>query len=187
MTATREHLAGLELALELYTQECQPLPFTEVLCDLIDQAHSAEPVQGEAVALDQRLEAAGMLSVAKLLQGAPIDAFLKHAGVNDIASLLQWAEMRRGEYLRMQARYDLGERDKGDDLYEWVVAHCAVFPELHVNIRAAAKPDAELVELLRDARRCVMDCADPDAGGPTRREAQSTLARIDAKLAELEK
>lgn len=57
----------------------------------------------------------------------------------------------------------------------------------HTLYTSPAKPDAELVELLRDARRCVMECADQDAGGPTRREAQSILARIDAKLAELQK
>lgn len=147
------------------------------------RAQSApEPVQGEA--LDQRLEAAGMLSVAKLLQGAPLDAFIKHAGVNDLDSLLQWAEMRRGECLRMMARYDLGEKDKGDDLYEWTVAHCAVFTELHVNLRAAltqhnritaaAKPDAELVALLAEVRK---RCQLPDWA----------RIRIDAKLAEQEK
>ncbi len=96
--------------------------------------------------LDDRLKQAGMLSVAELLKGAPLDAFIKHAGVHDLATLLQWAEMRRGECLRMMARYDLGEKDKGDDLYEWTVAHCAVFTELHVNLRAALVEQGERQE-----------------------------------------
>lgn len=87
--------------------------------------------------LATRMKAAGMMSVAELLAGAPLDAFTRHAAVKDLQSLLQWAEMRRAECLKAQARYDLGERDKSDDLYEWTVAHCAVFTELHVNIRAA--------------------------------------------------
>lgn len=113
---------------------------------------------GEEV--DAKLRAAGMLSVADLLKGAPLDAFIRHAGVCDFDTLLQWAEMRRGECLRMLARYDLGEKDKGDDLYEWIVAHSAVFTELHVNIRAAAESTAQhrqqagkLVEALRSCTR----------------------------------
>jgi hypothetical protein len=78
-----------------------------------------------------------MTGVAELLKGAPLDAFIKHAGVNDLGSLLQWAEMRRAECLRAMAQYDLGEKDKSDDMYEWTVAHCAAFTELHVNLRAA--------------------------------------------------
>lgn len=120
-------------------------------------ATPAQEVRQEA-GLDERLTQAGMLSVAQLLKGAPLDAFIKHAGVHDLSTLLQWAEMRRGECLRMMARYDLGEKDKGDDLYEWTVAHCAVFTELHVNLRAALAttpqpgPDVRaLVEALDDA------------------------------------
>ena len=117
-----------------------------------------ERVEQEAEDLDSRLRDAGMTGVADLLKGAPLDAFIKHAGVNDLGSLLQWAEMRRAECLRAMARYDLGEKPGGDDFYEWTVAHCAAFTELHVNLRAAIDttqpaapaPDvAGLVEALR--------------------------------------
>lgn len=104
----------------------------------------APEVQAES--LDDRLKRAGMLSVAELLKGAPLDAFIKHAGVHDLTTLLQWAEMRRGECLRMMARYDLGEKDKEDELYEWTVAHSAVFTELHVNLRAALVEQGERQE-----------------------------------------
>lgn len=102
--------------------------------ELLD-AIAASPETAEN--LDARMKQAGMFSVPELLAGAPLDRFIAHAGVKDLASLLQWAEMRRGECLRMQARYDLGEKDKNDELYEWTVAHCAVFTELHVNLRTA--------------------------------------------------
>lgn len=92
--------------------------------------------QSEAQTLDMKLRAAGMLTVAEMLNGGPLDAFIKHTGVTDISSLLKWAEMRRAELLRQIALYEIGERDKGDDLYEWVLAHCSAFTELHINLKA---------------------------------------------------
>jgi hypothetical protein len=97
--------------------------------------------------IDSRMKEAGMLSAAEILAGQPIDAFMKHAGVVDFESLLKWAEMRRAEFLRMQAGYELGDKKK-DDLYEWVISHVAVFSELHVNIRAAMQGKAESSESL---------------------------------------
>jgi hypothetical protein len=89
----------------------------------------------ESVLLDERLKAAGMYSVAEMLKGAPLDQFLTHNGVHDIDTFFQWVEMKRSEYLRMWARYELGDKPKGD-LYEWVCAHQAVFSEVHVNLKA---------------------------------------------------
>ncbi|MBG0678288.1 hypothetical protein [Enterobacter bugandensis] len=67
--------------------------------------------------IDARMKNAGMLSATEIIAGQPIDAFMKHAGVVDLASLLKWAEMRRAEFLRMQAKYVLGDNPK-DDMYE---------------------------------------------------------------------
>lgn len=89
--------------------------------------------------LDERLKSAGMLSVADLMAGAPLDGFMTHAGVRDIETFGQWVEMKRAEFMRLQARYDLGDKPKDDELYEWVVAHSAVFSEVHVNLKAAVK------------------------------------------------
>lgn len=94
--------------------------------------------------IDTRMKNAGMLSAAEIIAGQPIDAFLKHAGVVDLESLLKWSEMRRAEFLRMQAKYELGDNQK-DDMYEWVISHVAAFSELHVNIRAAMLQGAEPV------------------------------------------
>ncbi|EPY9613812.1 DUF3850 domain-containing protein [Enterobacter cloacae] len=88
--------------------------------------------------IDARMKNAGMLSAAEIIAGQPIDAFMKHSGVVDLSSLLKWAEMRRAEFLRMQAKYELGDNQK-DDMYEWVISHVAAFSELHVNIRAAMR------------------------------------------------
>lgn len=94
--------------------------------------------------IDTRMKNAGMLSASEIIAGQPIDAFMKHAGVVDLESLLKWAEMRRAEFLRMQAKYELGDNQK-DDMYEWVISHVAAFSELHVNIRAAMLQGAEPV------------------------------------------
>lgn len=107
--------------------------------------HSDAAAWGEVCALlaapapdlDQRLRAAGMLSVAKLMAGAPLDAFIKHAGVHNLATFAEWVEMRRKECLRLQARFDLKELGEDHELYEWALAHAAVFTEVHVNLRAA--------------------------------------------------
>lgn len=92
--------------------------------------------------IDTRMKNSGMLSAAEIIAGQPIDAFMKHAGVVDLESLLKWAEMRRTEFLRMQAKYELGDNQK-DDMYEWVISHVAAFSELHVNIRAAMLQGAD--------------------------------------------
>ncbi|MBD8088852.1 hypothetical protein IFT48_02585 [Pseudomonas fluorescens] len=91
----------------------------------------------ENLALDTRLQAAGMMSVAELLRGAPLDGFMTHAGVNDLETFGQWLEMRRGEMVRLQARYDLGDKPMDVELYEWVTSHSAVLSEVHVNFKAA--------------------------------------------------
>lgn len=93
-------------------------------------------------ALDDRLRAAGMLSVADLLAGTPLDAFIAHAGVNSIETFKQWVEMRCTEFLRMKARREL-EGPQDDDLHEWIEAHAAVFREVFVNLKAAIADSAQ--------------------------------------------
>jgi hypothetical protein len=90
----------------------------------------------ETPSLDERMKAAGMTPVSQMLIRGPLDGVLAHAGVHDLATFLQWVEMKRAEYLKMQARYDLGEKAE-DDLYEWVIAHCSVFTQVHVTLKAA--------------------------------------------------
>ena len=97
--------------------------------------------------LDERLEAAGMLTVAQILAGAPLDAFIRHAGVHDLASFGQWLEMRRAESVRLQARFALEKRDD-DELYEWVIAHAAAFSEVAINFRAASNAGDQLSHAL---------------------------------------
>ncbi|MEQ0863750.1 hypothetical protein [Pseudomonas aeruginosa] len=90
----------------------------------------------ENAALDVRLRAAGMFSVAEVLNGVPIDSFMKHADVSDMATFSQWLEMKRAECLRLHARLELGDR-KDDELHESVLAQMGVLAEVHVNFKTA--------------------------------------------------
>lgn len=92
--------------------------------------------EAEAGTLAERMKAAGMMTVDELLAGAPLDAFTRHAGVNSLETFAQWLEMRRREYVTMQAKRTL-DKLEDDDLYEWVLAHAGVFSEVHVNFKAA--------------------------------------------------
>jgi len=88
--------------------------------------------------LDERMIEAGMIPVSEILKGRPIDKFMHHTGVVDIDTFGQWLEMRYSEMLRMQARMKLEGREE-DELYEWVMSHCASLGEVRVNFREATK------------------------------------------------
>lgn len=99
----------------------------------------------EAGTLAERMKAAGMMTVDELIAGAPLDAFTRHAGVNSLEAFGQWLEMRRREYVTMQAKRTLDKRED-DDLYEWVLAHAGVFGEVHINFKAAMAGQDEVRE-----------------------------------------
>jgi hypothetical protein len=106
--------------------------FTDVGTSVIQRLSANDDKLG----LDERLKAANLYSVAELLASGPLDGFHVHAGVHNLETFRQWLEMRRGEILRLQGRYDLGDRPK-DELYEWVYSHTAAFSEVHINFKAA--------------------------------------------------
>lgn len=86
--------------------------------------------------LDDRMKAAGMTPLSEMLTDIPVGRFLAHAGVTDLSSFEAWIKMRREEMLRMQATMELDKR-QDDDLYEWVLAHAAVFTEVLCNFQTA--------------------------------------------------
>lgn len=87
--------------------------------------------------LADRMRAAGMMTIEEMLAGAPLDRFMKHAGVSDLETYGQWLEMKCREFLTMQAKRDL-DKEPEDDMYEWVLAHAAVFQEARINFKAAS-------------------------------------------------
>jgi len=88
--------------------------------------------------LSERMKAAGMLTAEQIMGGSPLDAFIRHAGVNSLETFRDWLTMKRSEYVRLHARLSLEKRED-DELFEWVIAHAAVFGEALVNFTAANK------------------------------------------------
>lgn len=86
--------------------------------------------------LAERMKAAGMMSIEQMLERSPLGGFQAHAGVTDLESFEEWIQMRRNEFLTMQARMVL-DKQEDDEMFEWVLAHCAVLGEVIANFRQA--------------------------------------------------
>lgn len=86
--------------------------------------------------LAERMKAAGMMSIEQMLERSPLGRFQAHAGVTDLEKFEEWIQMRRKEFLTMQARMTL-DKQEDDEMFEWVLAHCAVLGEVIANFRQA--------------------------------------------------
>ncbi|TPM37017.1 hypothetical protein [Mesorhizobium sp. B2-3-2] len=97
-----------------------------------------EATEGVEASLDERMEAAGMIPLSKLLAGdTPLARWEVHTSVRDLASFEQWLQMRHREIKSLRVKYELGDKDETDDLYEWVLAHDGAFSEVAANFRQA--------------------------------------------------
>ena len=86
--------------------------------------------------LDKRMAAAGMTPVSVMLAQNTLGKFSCHSGVTDLDKFEEWLQMRREEFIRMQARMTLDDEEK-DEMFEWVTAHNAVLGEVMANFRQA--------------------------------------------------
>lgn len=86
--------------------------------------------------LDERLKSAGMFTIDEVLEGLPLDTFIKHAAVSDMVMFGKWLEMKRAEFLRLHASFELGDR-KDNEQREHVLAQMSVLAEVHINFKAA--------------------------------------------------
>jgi len=86
--------------------------------------------------LDKRMADAGMMPVGEMLERIPLGAFIANTAVIDLESFENWIQMRREEFIRMQAKMVLN-KEKYDGLYEWVVSHNAVLSEVMANFKQA--------------------------------------------------
>ncbi len=87
--------------------------------------------------LDARMKAAGMTPLSELLEHDPMGKFAAHTGVRSVEDFEQWVKNKHEQFLRMRLEYELGDKSKDDELYEWVFAHAAVFGQVAVNLRQA--------------------------------------------------
>lgn len=102
---------------------------------LKDQLQDRSAADAGEQDLSARLQANGMLSIKEMLR--PLHKFQVHAGMDSLSAFEGWLEVKCREYTSMHARYELGDRDKDDDLYEWVLAHSGAYHDALVNFRAA--------------------------------------------------
>lgn len=100
-----------------------------------DRATPAPEPETDA-SLDERMKAAGMISLTELLADDGKSLFSVHTGCQDPESFLEIAEGKHRGYLRMRMEYELGDQPK-DDMYEWVFSHASVWGDVVVNLRAA--------------------------------------------------
>ena len=98
--------------------------------------HEYQSDIGSDADLDARMKAAGMMPLSDMLRHVPAGRWLTHSGVTDLPSFEAWLKMRRAEMLMMQASMAL-DTQQDDALFEWVVAHAAVFTEVLCNFQAA--------------------------------------------------
>lgn len=99
-----------------------------------DQA--AAGADSEIQDLDARMVAAGMIPLTELLSGnLPLDRWRAHVGVRDLDSFGKWLETKHREYMRMRVKYELGDKSKDDEMFEWVFAHAAAYGDVIANYR----------------------------------------------------
>lgn len=89
--------------------------------------------------LDEKMKKAGMIPVSEILKNPPINRFIIHAGMDNLEFFREWLRMRYKEYLTMQAKMMLETSQEHDEMFEWVLAHSAVFGEVIANFDAAVK------------------------------------------------
>lgn len=128
----------------------------DILKRELDAARAVAGAMNSEASLGERMKAAGMLTIPEILEGGPLDRFIKHAHVVDLQSFVEWVHSKRVEYLTMHARMTVEHREN-DELFEWVSSHTAVFGEVMINLKAAlegtkpephASPDAAAREVL---------------------------------------
>lgn len=94
---------------------------------LVAALSSAEEKAVEVTELDARMKAAGMYTIAEMMGVTPLAKWKSNPAINTIEAFSAWLDRKVTEYLRMKSGYDLGDKGEDDELYEWVLAHVAVF------------------------------------------------------------
>lgn len=86
--------------------------------------------------LEERMKEAGMMTIEEMLGETPIDHWMTDTYVEDLPTFEKWIVSKREEYTRMFARYTLDKKEDGE-MYEWILAHKAVFDSVCIHFRKA--------------------------------------------------
>lgn len=109
------------------------------IVEIQTQAGSTSVSNEEIAHVDELLIAQGMIPLSSLLKEAPIDKFMSHVGVDSMEFFERWLDMRFKETMKYKAmlfaRTD--GNPEGDEMYEWSLAHAAVYQEVMINFRNA--------------------------------------------------
>ncbi|ACM39147.1 MULTISPECIES: hypothetical protein [Rhizobium/Agrobacterium group] len=131
------------------------------------------PAQEPVITLDDRMKAAGMLTIAEMMGATPLTRFMSNPAINTIQYFSEWLDRKVSSYLLMKAPYDLGDKSEDDELYEWVLAHAGVFSAIREQFRVvlSAMPDqqARIAEL----EAALADMLPPNL--PWKRDADGVL------------
>lgn len=92
---------------------------------------------GAGTSLDDRLRAAGMFTVPEMMGETPLTRWQTHAAMTSLDAFEWWLDAQVRQYLTMKAQYEIGDKPKDDELYEWVLAHSGAFHVIRTNFRAA--------------------------------------------------
>jgi hypothetical protein len=95
------------------------------------------PTDAEIAVTDQRMTAAGMVSLVDLLAGKlPTDRWAANVGVTNIKSFGDWLDSKNRQYATMRMGYELGDKVK-DGMYDWIIARSGTYSEVIANFRKA--------------------------------------------------
>tara|TARA_B110000495_G_C22825232_1_gene481582 strand:- start:9 stop:455 length:447 start_codon:yes stop_codon:yes gene_type:complete len=92
--------------------------------------------------LDVRMKEAGMITLTEIWSGLPIDDFIKTNEVTTLEYFGRWLESRYKEASTMFAKRTVNKQED-DELYEWVLAHNAVFKEVLLNFNQVKQSPAQ--------------------------------------------
>ena len=92
--------------------------------------------------LDVRMKEAGMITLTEIWSGLPIDDFIKTNKVTTLEYFGRWLESRYKEASTMFAKRTVSKQED-DELYEWVLAHNAVFKEVLLNFNQVKQSPAQ--------------------------------------------
>ncbi|MBM1556703.1 hypothetical protein JQV19_08585 [Sulfitobacter mediterraneus] len=155
------------------------------------------PAVPDEADLDERMKAAGMIPLSEMLEShGPMEKWMRHADVHTFDDFCVWIKSKQKSFMTMRMQYELGDKDKDDEMWEWVFAHAAVFDGIAAQLRAITTPDPvaeaakverliETTQWVRNRLEKIADDAWHGDGRDLKRNLVGVFADFDQALAAL--